>query len=162
MCLWSTRCFAICMCCRVIRSSKRTYPNFPLHKTHPSTLTVTPAPPPHPHRDMVTTETSSTPLSACQASWECGGGVRGSPWDQCILLSGSYVSRGKIPAPRRPQTRREEGMEEIPCIPRPPGLQTSWRMCGEAGQAELGPWDPIPKVLLLPSCLASVSVFTNL
>lgn len=49
-------------------------------------------------------------------------------------------------------------MEKIPCIPRPPGLQTSWRMCGEAGQAGLGPWDPIPKVSSQAVWLLSLSL----
>lgn len=60
----------------------------------------------------------------------------------------------KNPAPKRPQTGREEGTEKIPCIPRLPGLQTSWRMCGEAR-----PLGPVPKVPLPPSCLASVCLF---
>lgn len=156
----------ICICCRVIRSSKQTYPTFPLCKTHPWTLTVTPALPPPPTPYTLHTSTGiRSPLRSLPLLYQLvrqAGAGGGCPWDQCTLPSGSYVSRGKTQAPRRPQTRREEGMEKIPCIPRPPGLQTHWGTCGEAGRAGLGPWDPIPKVLLLPSCLASVCLSLSL
>lgn len=82
------------------------------------------------------------------------GGGRGDGGMLMGLLHSSLrlpCFQKKNPAPRRPQTRREEGMEKIPCIPRLCGLQTSWRVYGEAR-----PLGPIPKLPFLPSCLASV------
>lgn len=123
------------------------------HARHiPPLPTVTPSTPPlsypiHPRRDMVTTAISSTHLSV----WQASGGGGGMPMG---LLHSSLrlpCFQKKNPAPRRPQTRREEGMEKIPCIPSLCGLQTSWRVYGEAR-----PLGPVPKVPLPPSCLASV------
>lgn len=122
------------------------------------------------HIPPLLTVTPSTRLLPCPCTTPKGYGHHCNPFHSSVSLAGKLSGgdpmgplhsslrplcfQRKNPAPKRPQTGREEGTEKIPCIPRLPGLQTSWRMCGEAR-----PLGPVPKVPLPPSCLASVCLF---